>query len=119
MKESDKINKQIGKDDGNGIFIDRLVAGAVLGYLLASRKVSALQAQMELQQKHVEELLRVEKQGWQEKLEAQKQEVAEMRRQFNVEFENIANKIFQQKTESFNKLSAESLAGLLRPFGRI
>ena len=94
-----------------------LVAGAVLGYLLASRKVSALQAQMELQQKHAEELLRVEKQGWQEKLEAQKQEVAEMRRQFNVEFENIANKIFQQKTESFNKLSAESLAGLLRPFG--
>lgn len=93
-----------------------LAAGITLGYLLASRKVSALQTQMKLQQKHVEELQQVEKQMWQEKLDAQKQEVAELRRQFNMEFENIANKIFQQKAESFNKLSAESLSNLLKPF---
>lgn len=93
-----------------------LAAGITLGYLLASRKVSALQTQMKLQQKHVEELQLVEKQMWQEKLDAQKQEVAELRRQFNMEFENIANKIFQQKAESFNKLSAESLSNLLKPF---
>lgn len=93
-----------------------LAAGITLGYLLASRKVSALQTQMKLQQKHVEELQQVEKQMWQEKLNAQKQEVAELRRQFNMEFENIANKIFQQKAESFNKLSAESLSNLLNPF---
>lgn len=93
-----------------------LAAGITLGYLLASRKVSALQTQMKLQQKHVEELQQVEKQMWQEKLDAQKQEVAELRRQFNMEFENIANKIFQQKAESFNKLNAESLSNLLKPF---
>lgn len=93
-----------------------LAAGITLGYLLASRKVSALQTQMKLQQKHVEELQQVEKQMWQEKLDAQKQEVAELRRQFNMEFENIANKIFQQKAESFNKLSTESLSNLLNPF---
>ena len=92
-----------------------LAAGITLGYLLASRKVSALQTQMKLQQKHVEELQQVEKQMWQEKLDAQKQEVAELRRQFNMEFENIANKIFQQ-AESFNKLSAENLSNLLKPF---
>ena len=34
---------------------------------------------MKLQQKHVEELQQVEKQMWQEKLDAQKQEVAELR----------------------------------------
>lgn len=93
-----------------------LAAGITLGYLLASRKVSALQTQMKLQLKHVEELQQVEKQMWQEKLDAQKQEVAELRRQYNMEFENIANKIFQQKAESFNKLSAESLSNLLKPF---
>lgn len=93
-----------------------LAAGITLGYLLASRKVSALQTQMKLQQKHVEELQQAEKQMWQEKLDAQKQEVAELRRQFNMEFENIANKIFQQKAESFNKLSAENLSNLLKPF---
>ena len=93
-----------------------LAAGITLGYLLASRKVSALQTQMKLQQKHVEEPQQAETQMWQEKLDAQKQEVAELRRQFNMEFENIANKIFQQKAESFNKLSAESLSNLLKPF---
>ena len=92
-----------------------LADGITLGYLFASRKVSALQTQMKLQQKHVEELQQVEKQMWQEKLDAQKQEVAELRRQFNMEFENIANKIFQQKAESFNKLSAENLSNLLKP----
>ena len=43
--------------------------------------------------------------------------MAALHKQFNLEFENIANKIFQQKTENFNKLSAESLASLLKPFG--
>lgn len=52
-----------------------------------------------------------------EKLEHQKEEMENLHKQFNMEFENIANKIFQQKTETFNKLSAESLSNLLKPFG--
>lgn len=52
-----------------------------------------------------------------EKLEHQKEEIENLHKQFNMEFENIANKIFQQKTETFNKLSAESLSNLLKPFG--
>ena len=68
----------------------------------ASRQVAALQA---------------EKRALEEKLDHQKQEMADLHKQFNLEFENIANKIFQQKTESFNKLSAESLSNLLKPFG--
>lgn len=61
--------------------------------------------------------LAAEKRALEEKLEHQKEEVAQLHKQFNLEFENIANKIFQQKTESFNKLSAESLGNLLKPFG--
>ena len=61
--------------------------------------------------------IRAEKRSLEEKLDNQKEEIAEIRKQFNLEFENIANKIFQQKTESFNKLSAESLNDLLKPFG--
>lgn len=71
-------------------------------YVEASRQVASLQA---------------EKRALEEKLEHQKEEMAELHKQFNLEFENIANKIFQQKTESFNKLSAESLSSLLKPFG--
>ena len=61
--------------------------------------------------------LSAEKRGLLEKLENQKQELAELHKQFNLEFENIANRIFTQKAESFNRLSAESLSSLLKPFG--
>ena len=61
--------------------------------------------------------LKAENRNMAEKLETQKEEIAAMHKQFNMEFENIANKIFQQKTETFNKLSTESLSSLLKPFG--
>ena len=61
--------------------------------------------------------LKAENRNMAEKLENQKEEIAAMHKQFNLEFENIANKIFQQKTETFNKLSTESLSSLLKPFG--
>jgi len=67
----------------------------------ANRQVAALQA---------------EKRALEEKLDHQKQEIVNLHKQFNLEFENIANKIFQRKAESFNKLSAESLSNLLNPF---
>lgn len=82
--------------------IQRQVESTTQQYVETSRQVASLQA---------------EKRAFEEKLEHQKEEMAELHKQFNLEFENIANKIFQQKTESFNKLSAESLSSLLKPFG--
>lgn len=82
--------------------IQRQVESTTQQYVETSRQVASLQA---------------EKRALEEKLEHQKEEMAELHKQFNLEFENIANKIFQQRTESFNKLSAESLSSLLKPFG--
>lgn len=82
--------------------IQRQVESTTQQYVETSRQVASLQA---------------EKRVLEEKLEHQKEEMAELHKQFNLEFENIANKIFQQRTESFNKLSAESLSSLLKPFG--
>lgn len=82
--------------------IQRQVESTTQQYVETSRQVASLQA---------------EKRALEEKLEHQKEEMAELHKQFNLEFENIANKIFQQKTESFNKLSVESLSSLLKPFG--
>ena len=53
----------------------------------------------------------------QEKLKSQEQEMVEFHKRFNTEFENMANRIFQQKTEAFNRLSSETLSNLLKPFG--
>ena len=58
-----------------------------------------------------------EKKALLEKLENQKQEIEDLHKQFNIEFENIANRIFTQKAETFNKLSTENLTNLLKPFG--
>lgn len=61
--------------------------------------------------------LTAEKTAMQEKLDRQAEETTQLHKQLNMEFENIANKIFQQKTENFNKMSSESLSALLKPFG--
>lgn len=94
-----------------------LAAGALAGYLAASRKTTALQAQMELQQRHSAELMAAERKALQEKLDHQQAETEKLHRQLNLEFENMANRIFQQKTESFNRLSAERIGTLLKPLG--
>ena len=81
-----------------------------------NKKLDELQQQL-AQERQTSAILSTEKRALEERLEAQKDELAEMHRKFNLEFENIANRIFQQKAESFNKLSTESLGLLLKPFG--
>lgn len=117
-----------------------LLAGTLIGYLAASRKSGILRAQIEMQQAHDLELLqseqqrtsrqaeeitalqqslavaRTEKKALEERLDNQKAEIESMHKQLNLEFENIANKIFQQKTETFSQLSTERLNMLLKPF---
>ena len=117
-----------------------LLAGTLIGYLAASRKSGILRAQMEMQQAHDLELLqseqqrtsrqaeeitalqqslavaRTEKKALEERLDNQKAEIESIHKQLNLEFENIANKIFEQKTETFSQLSTERLNMLLKPF---
>lgn len=53
----------------------------------------------------------------QEKLAEQKGELAEMQEQLKVQFENLANKILDEKSEKFSKQNKESLDQLLNPLG--
>ena len=52
-----------------------------------------------------------------EKLETQKAEMESLRKQFNNEFELIANRILEDKSQKFTKLNHENLATLLKPLG--
>jgi DNA recombination protein RmuC len=54
--------------------------------------------------------------GLKEKLETQKAEFDQMRKQLNVEFENIAAKILEEKSEKFSKMNNEKLDTILKPF---
>lgn len=53
----------------------------------------------------------------QERLDSQKNEFESMKKQFTAEFENLAGKIFEEKSEKFSKLNAESLSNILKPLG--
>ncbi|MCF8224361.1 MAG: DNA recombination protein RmuC [Bacteroidales bacterium] len=52
-----------------------------------------------------------------EKLETQKKEIEELGKKFNTEFENIANKILDDKTLKFTKQNRDNLEVILKPLG--
>ena len=52
-----------------------------------------------------------------EKLNTQKVEMEDLRKQFNLEFEHIASKILDDKSSKFTKLNQDNLSGILKPLG--
>ena len=50
-------------------------------------------------------------------LETQKGEIETLRKQFNAEFEIIANKILDEKSEKFTRLNKENISNILNPLG--
>ncbi|GLU55202.1 DNA recombination protein RmuC [Dyadobacter frigoris] len=53
-----------------------------------------------------------------EKLATQKDEMARLGEKFNLEFQNIANKIFESKSEKFTELNRANLSLILEPLGK-
>jgi DNA recombination protein RmuC len=53
-----------------------------------------------------------------EKLETQMKEMEAMGKKFNTEFENIANKILETKSEKFTELNKTNLKDILEPLGK-
>ena len=53
----------------------------------------------------------------QERLAEQKSEIEELQNKFTKEFENLANKILAEKSETFTKQNKENLDQILKPLG--
>ena len=53
-----------------------------------------------------------------DKLNIQHSEMEQLNQKFTVEFENIANKILDTKTQKFTDLNKENLKGILEPLGK-
>jgi DNA recombination protein RmuC len=53
-----------------------------------------------------------------EKFETQKSEILELGKKFNTEFENIANRILETKTQKFTELNKTNMKDLLEPLGK-
>ncbi len=56
-------------------------------------------------------------QSLEEKLKTQKKEIEEMVKKFNLEFENIASRILDEKTRKFTLQNKENLETILKPLG--
>lgn len=54
----------------------------------------------------------------QEKLDTQKAEMEELRKQFNQEFELIASRILEDKSKKFTEINRENLDTILKPLGQ-
>ena len=54
----------------------------------------------------------------QEKLKTQKEEIEALNKKFNIEFENIANRILETKAEKFTELNKANLNTILEPLGK-
>ena len=61
---------------------------------------------------------RASKDALKEKLETQKKEIEDMGKRFNTEFENIANRILETKSEKFTELNKKNLGAILEPLGK-
>jgi DNA recombination protein RmuC len=91
------------------------------------QKLEALQQEKETQLKEERDRsaeldrqlagLKSEYSSLQEKLAEQKGELAEMQEQLKIQFENLANKILDEKSEKFTKQNKESLDQILNPLG--
>ncbi|MCD8212477.1 MAG: DNA recombination protein RmuC, partial [Campylobacter sp.] len=60
-------------------------------------------------------LMQSELKAKEQNLQMQEENLAQVKKSLNLEFENLANKIFEEKTNSFNKTNQTSLELLLKP----
>jgi len=60
---------------------------------------------------------RAEKKALDDKLLAQETNIEKLQEQFRIEFENVANKLLEEKSKKFTELNKEKMEGLLKPLG--
>jgi len=92
------------------IFIG-LLAGALAGWLAAQSKYS------QKVQDYIARLASAEAR-LQAATETQKKDLEELGKKFNTEFENIANRILDTKSEKFTELNKKNMGAILEPLGK-
>ena len=61
--------------------------------------------------------LKAENRGLLQRLDTQKKEIEELGKRFNMEFENIASKILEEKSHKFTEKNRENIEHILKPLG--
>ena len=104
-------------------FVFAFVAGGIIAWIIAtllakSKSVSKIEYNNLLEMNYsLRSDLVIANNKLSENIEARKNEIAGLHKQLNLEFENIANKILEEKSEKFTNLNKVNLNSILRPFG--
>ena len=92
----------------------------------AQQMLKEVQEQKILNQQQSDEILKLHRglsssteayKSFQHRLETQKSEIEDFRKQSNIEFQNIANKIIEEKSQKFTQSNKENIDALLKPLG--
>lgn len=114
IEEANKLNDQI-----NSLKVD---AGKLTERIsLLENDKSSLQAELKTEREKSERLtsensaLKSDYSNLQTKLSEQKEEIDNLQKKFTTEFENLANKIFEEKGNKFTEQNKEKLSEILNP----
>ncbi|HEX6981418.1 MAG TPA: DNA recombination protein RmuC [Balneolaceae bacterium] len=118
-----------------------IFVGLILGYLIAHFKYKSNSGRLEERNQNLSERLEVtleerreseqraneaekkvaerdvENKNLKARLSEQKEEMQDLQKRFKDEFENLANKIFEEKSQKFTEQNKEKLDDLLKPLG--
>jgi DNA recombination protein RmuC len=104
-------------------FVVAFLAGGIIAWIIAtlltkSNSVSKAEYNKLLEMNFgLRSDLAIAKEKLNESVEARKSEIEGLHRQLNLEFQNIASKILDEKSEKFTQLNRVNLDSILRPFG--
>ena len=99
------------------------VAGGIIAWIIAtlltkSKSVSKVEYDRLLEINYsLKSDLAITNEKLNESIEARKKEIEGLHKQLNLEFQNIASKILEEKSEKFTNLNRVNLDSILRPFG--
>ena len=100
-----------------------LVAGAVMVYLVIRKQGDGNQGDLREKDGEILQLNRdlavrdTDLKNLTEKLNAQKEDLSRLQDQFRLEFKNLANEIFEEKSKRFTEQNKSNLNELLKPLG--
>lgn len=112
-----------------GFFAVGIIIGGLVGWLWSRNKFSnraralqdaALKQYNELRQEYIvyKATAQAENKIMGEQLKSQEQTMEKLNQKFSLEFENVANKILDSKTEKFTQLNKANMDDILRPLGQ-
>lgn len=95
-----------------------LAVGAGIGWLISRTSEQKRYHKLDLEYTAYKATASAELKALREKLENERSELAALGKKFNLEFENIANRILETKSRRFTELNNTNLKTILEPLGQ-